>query len=110
MNLSQNLRDMKTDHGYGSAAQGLLTVLDFCDDPEVRCIDDLAKCFDSGQDLYFQAEQLARASLFVVFDVVREKLQVEHSHLAHFVSSLVNDNTFPEVLSTHNYRTLLDRR
>ncbi|KIH60064.1 HEAT repeat protein [Ancylostoma duodenale] len=89
MNLSQNLRDLKTDHGYGSAAQGLLTVLDFCDDPE--------------------AEQLARSSLFVVFDVIREKLQMEHSHLTHFVSSFVNDNTFPEVLSTHNYGTLLDR-
>ncbi|KHJ93097.1 hypothetical protein OESDEN_06996 [Oesophagostomum dentatum] len=89
MNLSQNLRDMKTDHGYGSAALGLLSMLDFCDDPE--------------------AEKLARASFFAVFDVIREKLQMDHNHLTHFISSLVNDNTYPEVLSTHNYRTLLDR-
>ncbi|KAK6738292.1 hypothetical protein RB195_020417 [Necator americanus] len=89
MNLSQNLRDMKTDHGFGSAAQGLLSMLDFCDDPE--------------------AEYLARSILIVVFDVIREKLLVERSHLTHFVSSLVNDNTFPEVLSTHNYRSILDK-
>ncbi|VDK83946.1 unnamed protein product [Cylicostephanus goldi] len=90
MNLSQNLRDLRTDHGYGSAALGLLVMLDFCDDPE--------------------AEPLTRRVLFVVFDVIREKLQLEHSQLTHFISSLVNDNTHPEVLSTHNYRTLLDDR
>ncbi|WKY09168.1 hypothetical protein Q1695_001937 [Nippostrongylus brasiliensis] len=81
---------IKSDHGMGAAAQGFLAMMDFCDAPE--------------------AELIARTVLFTIFDVIREQLQMADKNLTHFVSSLVNDNTFPEVLSTHNYRNFLDER
>nr|CDJ89525.1 unnamed protein product [Haemonchus contortus] len=82
------MRQKNCDHGLGAAAQGLLGMIDFCDSHE--------------------ADVLARATLFFAFDVIRHKLHLNHCSLTHFVSSLVNDNTFPEVLSTHNYMNLLD--
>ncbi|KJH45225.1 hypothetical protein DICVIV_08720 [Dictyocaulus viviparus] len=81
-------QEIKCDHGLGSAALGLLAMLDFCDE--------------------LQSEYICRRTLFSLFDVIRKKLHFERNSLTNFVSSLVNDNTFPEVLSTHNYRTLLD--
>ncbi|VDM62187.1 unnamed protein product [Angiostrongylus costaricensis] len=87
--MFNGLRDIKYGHGMGSAAQGLLSMLDFCDDSE--------------------AEDLCRTVFFSLFDVVRKILHLDKKSLTHFVSSLVNDKTFPEVLSVHNYEVLLDR-
>ncbi|XGW04366.1 hypothetical protein V3C99_015493 [Haemonchus contortus] len=86
--ILSGMHQKNCDHGLGAAAQGLLGMIDFCDSQE--------------------ADVLARATLFFVFDVIRHKLHLHHCSLTHFVSSLVNDNTFPEVLSTHNYMNLLD--
>lgn len=82
------LNRVKCDHGMGAAAQGLLGMLDYCDDPD--------------------AETIARETLYLVFDVIREKLKLAKIGPTHFITSLVNDNTFPEVLSTHNYGNLLE--
>ncbi|KAK5971567.1 Cnd3 domain-containing protein [Trichostrongylus colubriformis] len=89
LSISNGIQRKKCDHGLGAAAQGLLAMIDFCDDPE--------------------ADVLARATLFFVFDVIRHKLHLNRSSLTYFVSSLVNDNTFPEILSTHNYTNLMDK-
>ncbi|KAK6035870.1 hypothetical protein COOONC_26626 [Cooperia oncophora] len=86
---TSNVHQKNSDHGLGAAAQGLLGMIDFCDDPE--------------------ADILARTTLFFTFDVIRHKLHFQHSSLTYFVSSLVRDNTFPEILSTHNYQNLLDK-
>ncbi|KAJ1357809.1 hypothetical protein KIN20_016049 [Parelaphostrongylus tenuis] len=84
--MFDSLRDVRCDHGMGSAAQRLLSMLDFCDEP--------------------QAERLCRAVLFSLFDVIRKKLRLDKNSLTHFVSSLVNDNTFPEVFVNSQLRNI----
>uniref|UniRef100_A0A158P8T4 Cnd3 domain-containing protein n=1 Tax=Angiostrongylus cantonensis TaxID=6313 RepID=A0A158P8T4_ANGCA len=82
--MFSGLRDIKYGHGMGSAAQGLLSMLDFCDDSE--------------------AEDLCRTVFFSLFDVVRKILHLDMKSLTHFVSSLVNDKTFPEIVSCFSFK------
>lgn len=107
------LNRVKCDHGMGAAAQGLLGMLDYCDDPDVRVSDlclELIVRTASDDFQFLQAETIARETLYLVFDVIREKLKLAKIGPTHFITSLVNDNTFPEVLSTHNYGNLLEER